>query len=56
MAAPCSLTLISPPPLLSFTALFSIVNPLSGAFIFFGATRCRHPCSVTFGRGSKMGG
>jgi multiple antibiotic resistance protein len=24
--------------LLSFTALFSIVNPLSGAFIFFGAT------------------
>jgi multiple antibiotic resistance protein len=25
--------------LLTFTALFSIVNPLSGAFIFFGATR-----------------
>ncbi len=25
--------------LLVFTALFSIVNPLSGAFIFFGATR-----------------
>ena len=25
--------------LLAFTALFSIVNPLSGAFIFFGATR-----------------
>jgi multiple antibiotic resistance protein len=25
--------------LLSFGALFSIVNPLSGAFIFFGATR-----------------
>ncbi len=24
--------------LLAFTALFSIVNPLSGAFIFFGAT------------------
>jgi len=24
---------------LAFTALFSIVNPLSGAFIFFGATR-----------------
>ena len=23
--------------LLSFTALFSIINPLSGAFIFFGA-------------------
>src|SRR5258708_35354164 len=23
----------------AFTALFSIVNPLSGAFIFFGATR-----------------
>src|ERR1700683_1699949 len=27
------------PFLLAFTALFSIVNPLSGAFIFFGATR-----------------
>jgi multiple antibiotic resistance protein len=25
--------------LLTFTALFSIVNPLSGAFIFFGATQ-----------------
>jgi multiple antibiotic resistance protein len=25
--------------LLAFTALFSIVNPLSGTFIFFGATR-----------------
>ena len=25
--------------LLTFGALFSIVNPLSGAFIFFGATR-----------------
>ena len=25
--------------LLAFTALFSIMNPLSGAFIFFGATR-----------------
>jgi multiple antibiotic resistance protein len=25
--------------LLAFTALFSIVNPLSGSFIFFGATR-----------------
>jgi multiple antibiotic resistance protein len=25
--------------LLAFTALFSIVNPMSGAFIFFGATR-----------------
>jgi multiple antibiotic resistance protein len=25
--------------LLAFTALFSIVNPLSGAFIFFGATQ-----------------
>ena len=25
--------------LLAFGALFSIVNPLSGAFIFFGATR-----------------
>jgi hypothetical protein len=31
MAAPCSLTLISP-PLLTFTALLSIVNPLSGAY------------------------
>jgi multiple antibiotic resistance protein len=30
MAAPCGLTLISP-PLLTFTAPFSIVNPLSGA-------------------------
>jgi multiple antibiotic resistance protein len=29
--------------LLAFTALFSIVNPLSGAFIFFGATRELHP-------------
>lgn len=29
--------------LLSFTALFSIVNPLSGAFIFFGATRELEP-------------
>jgi multiple antibiotic resistance protein len=29
--------------LLSFTALFSIVNPLSGAFIFFGATRDLDP-------------
>jgi multiple antibiotic resistance protein len=25
--------------LLAFGALFSIVNPLSGAFIFFGATQ-----------------
>ena len=25
--------------LLAFGALFSIVNPMSGAFIFFGATR-----------------
>jgi multiple antibiotic resistance protein len=25
--------------LLTFGALFTIVNPLSGAFIFFGATR-----------------
>jgi hypothetical protein len=25
--------------LLTFTALFSMVNPFSGAFIFFGATR-----------------
>jgi hypothetical protein len=38
MAAPCSLTLVSP-PLLTFTALFSIIDPLSGAFIVFGATR-----------------
>lgn len=29
--------------LLAFTALFSIVNPLSGAFIFFGATRYVDP-------------
>jgi multiple antibiotic resistance protein len=29
--------------LLAFTALFSIVNPLSGAFIFFGATRYLEP-------------
>jgi multiple antibiotic resistance protein len=29
--------------LLSFGALFSIVNPLSGAFIFFGATRELEP-------------
>jgi multiple antibiotic resistance protein len=29
--------------LLSFTALFSIVNPLSGAFIFFGATEPYDP-------------
>jgi multiple antibiotic resistance protein len=29
--------------LLAFTALFSIVNPLSGAFIFFGATRELEP-------------
>src|SRR5579871_2383610 len=29
--------------LLSFTALFSIVNPLFGAFIFFGATRELEP-------------
>jgi multiple antibiotic resistance protein len=29
--------------LLAFTALFSIVNPLSGAFIFFGATRDLEP-------------
>jgi MarC family membrane protein len=29
--------------LLAFTALFSIVNPLSGAFIFFGATRDLDP-------------
>jgi multiple antibiotic resistance protein len=29
--------------LLSFTALFSIVNPLSGTFIFFGATRDLEP-------------
>lgn len=29
--------------LLAFTALFSIVNPLSGAFIFFGATQGLDP-------------
>jgi multiple antibiotic resistance protein len=29
--------------LLSFTALFSIVNPLSGTFIFYGATRDLEP-------------
>ena len=29
--------------LLAFGALFSIVNPLSGAFIFFGATRDFEP-------------
>jgi len=29
--------------LLAFTALFSIVNPLSGVFIFFGATRELEP-------------
>ncbi len=29
--------------LLAFTALFSIVNPLSGAFIFFGLTRDLEP-------------
>src|SRR6202142_133775 len=29
--------------LLAFTALFSIVNPLSGTFIFFGATRELEP-------------
>jgi len=29
--------------LLAFTALFSIVNPLSGAFIFFGATQGMEP-------------
>ena len=29
--------------LLAFGALFSIVNPLSGAFIFFGATRELEP-------------
>ncbi len=29
--------------LLAFVALFSIVNPLSGAFIFFGATRELEP-------------
>jgi multiple antibiotic resistance protein len=29
--------------LLTFTALFSIVNPLSGAFIFFGATEHLEP-------------
>ncbi len=29
--------------LLAFTALFSIVNPLSGAFIFFGATQGLEP-------------
>ena len=29
--------------LLAFTALFSIVNPLSGAFIFLGATREADP-------------
>lgn len=29
--------------LLAFGALFSIVNPLSGAFIFFGATRDMEP-------------
>src|SRR3984957_16479165 len=31
--------------LLAFGALFSIVNPLSGAFIFFGATRVRSQVS-----------
>src|SRR5580693_5848198 len=31
------------PFLLAFTALFSIVNPLSGAFIFFGATEELEP-------------
>jgi len=31
------------PFLLAFTALFSIINPLSGAFIFFGATRELEP-------------
>jgi multiple antibiotic resistance protein len=31
--------------LLAFTALFSIVNPLSGAFIFFGATRELDPAT-----------
>lgn len=31
------------PFLLAFTALFSIVNPLSGAFIFFGATQGLEP-------------
>jgi multiple antibiotic resistance protein len=31
------------PFLLALTALFSIVNPLSGAFIFFGATRELEP-------------
>ncbi len=29
--------------MLTFTALFSIVNPLSGAFIFSGATRDLEP-------------
>ena len=29
--------------LLAFGALFSIVNPLSGAFIFFGATQGMEP-------------
>ncbi|MFO0450718.1 MAG: MarC family protein [Pseudomonadota bacterium] len=29
--------------LLAFTALFSIVNPLGGAFIFFGATQDYDP-------------
>ena len=29
--------------LLAFGALFSIVNPLSGAFIFFGATQGMDP-------------
>jgi multiple antibiotic resistance protein len=31
--------------LLALTALFSIVNPLSGAFIFFGATRELEPAA-----------
>jgi multiple antibiotic resistance protein len=30
--------------LLAFGALFSFVNPFSGAFIFFGATRELEPC------------
>jgi multiple antibiotic resistance protein len=39
MAAMVSMTTF----LLTFTALFSIVNPLSGAFIFLGATREADP-------------
>ena len=38
--------------LLAFTALFSIVNPLSGAFIFFGANRGTRklPCRASVAR------